>query len=321
MNSLLDQFVLKLQTTTLDPCLPYGGAAYHYTSLQSIDSILLRENGARLWASRHDCLNDVSEGTLSELRFEQACTRLRESGKITEGFFDLINGVRSNRTDLFITFPQNDKVKLVRGEYKTYIISLSEDSDALAMWNYYSKGSRNEGANIGIDIQAMVASLKLDGKIKGKDVKTRGIVKVRAVKVIYDEDEQVGIIERSLLDLSRNYSRGQETSVRSCIGMLLAHLKPVFKLDYFAHEKEVRLIVDIVDKFQDEIAVKYRSNAGFMSPYLELDFDKTAVKSITLGPTLGDVYQKESQRSVVREMMESYGYQAVADSSNIPVRY
>lgn len=314
MKSLLDQFIGKLHATTLNPCQPYYGIAYHYTSLQSINSILLHENVACLWASRHDCLNDVSEGTLPEQRFEQACAQLKESGKINNEFFNLIKDVKPNRTKPFITFPDKNKAKLISDEYKTYIVSLSEDSDALAMWNYYSKGSRYEGVNIGIDIHAMGCSLKPDSK-------TGGIANLRAVKVIYDEYEQISIIERSLLDLSRNYTRGLETSVRNCVGTLLAHLKPVFKLEYFAHEREVRLIVDIVNKCQGDISVKYRSNAGFMIPYIELDFDKRSVKSITLSPSLGDARQKEAQRTVVREMMESYGYQAKVESSNIPVRY
>lgn len=118
--------------------------AYHYTSLQNISSILLHADSTHLWASRHNRLNDASEGTLPKLRFDQACDRLRESGELDDKFFNLIKDVQPNRTELFLTRTE-ERVKPVRDDFRRYIVSLSEDRDALAMWNYYSKGNRYEG--------------------------------------------------------------------------------------------------------------------------------------------------------------------------------
>lgn len=67
--------------------------------------------------------------------------------------------------------------------------------------------------------------------------------------------------------------------------------------------------------------VRYRTNAGLVIPYIELDFDKSSVTRIVFGPSLGDGLQKEAQEEVVREMMERHGYRVAVESSKIPVRY
>lgn len=313
MKSLLDKFILNLKVTTLIPYQPYEGMAYHYTSLHNVSSILLHANSTRLWASRHDCLNDASEGTLPKLRFGQACNRLRESGGIDDKFFNIIKDVQPNRTELFLTRTE-ERVKPVRGDFRRYIVSLSEDPDALAMWNYYSKGNRYEGMNIGIDVGSMRDSLDSALNIDGS-------VEVRTAKVIYNEEEQIGIIEKAILDLKENYEPEYESSVRYCIGTLLSNLKPMLKFDYFEHEKEIRLFVDVLDKSQSKPSVQYRTNTGFIIPYILLNFNKSSVKSIMLGPNLNDIRQKRAQGEIAREMMEEHGYQVTVENSKIPVRY
>ena len=313
MTSLLDDYMSKLKLATLMPFETYEGDVYHYTSLGNASSILLRSDKMRLWASRYDCLNDASEGTLPKNRFLRACELLKESGTIEEEFYELIKDMCPNRTGLIV--PTIDgKVRSLRDEFKTYVISFSEDPDALAMWNYYSKGNRYEGINIGVSSQAILDSIN-------SSLNASGTMEVQMVKVVYDEDEQIEIMKRAIVDLNRNYEPGCEISVRSCIGPLLSKLKPVFKLSYFSHEKEVRLIVNVFKKFEGRLPISYRSNAGFVIPYIELDFAKEAVSRVMLGPSLGDDESKRRQRDVVQEMMESYGYDALIKYSDIPVRY
>ena len=122
--SILNEFLPRLQYKTLMPYDPYEGTAYHYTSLGNVNSILLRDDSVSLWASRYDCLNDASEGTLPKMRFEQACSRLRKSGKIDDKFFELIKDVQPNRTKLFLTRSE-DQIRLVRGDFRRYVVSFS----------------------------------------------------------------------------------------------------------------------------------------------------------------------------------------------------
>lgn len=60
------------------------------------------------------------------MRFEQACSRLRKSGKIDDKFFELIKDVQPNRTKLFLTRSE-DQIRLVRGDFRRYVVSFSED--------------------------------------------------------------------------------------------------------------------------------------------------------------------------------------------------
>lgn len=313
MISRLDDFVPKLKNETLMPYKPYNGTAYHYTSLGNINSILLNNDALCLWASRHDCLNDISEGTLPVSRFERACKILFESGAITKDFYDLIKDVSPNRTDLIIPAIKG-RARPFRGEFDTYVASFSENSDALAMWNYYSKGNRYEGMNIGVSSQTLLDSLE-------KNLNTDHTIKLNMVKVVYDTNEQLKILQTAILDIFQNYRPEYNNSVRYCIGTLLASLKPLFKLDYFSHEKEIRLFVNVFKKFKKDIPVCYRNNAGFVVPYIELNIARSSVSQITLGPNLGSDEQKNHQRAIVHEMLESRGYQALVECSKIPVRY
>lgn len=258
MISKLDEFVPKLKFETLMPYKPYNGTAYHYTSLGNINSILLNDDSLCLWASRHDCLNDISEGTLPATRFEQACKFLFESGAITKDFNDLIKNVSPNRTDLIIPTIKG-KAQPVRGEFDTYVESFSENSDALAMWNYYSKGNRYEGMNIGVSSQALLDSLE-------KNLNTDHTIKLNMVKVVYDTNEQLKILQTAILDIFQNYRPEYNNSVRYCIGTLLASLKPLFKLDYFSHEKEIRLFVNVFKKFKKISPFAIETTQALLSP-------------------------------------------------------
>lgn len=95
----------------------------------------------------------------------------------------------------------------------------------------------------------------------------------------------------------------------------------MLKLECFEHEKEVLLFVDVLGKFQNKPTVKYRTNVGFVIPYIELGFGKSSITRITLGPNMGDERQKEARQKVFQEMMDSYGYRFSVDCSKIPVRY
>lgn len=310
---LLDGLTKKLKNETVMPLRPYDGEVYHYTSLGNVNSILLGEEGLCLWASRIDCLNDASEGTLPEIRFAQACDELKAAGRIDEGFHELIRDVRPNRTGL-VLYTANGKTRPVRDEFNTYVTSFSENPDALAMWNYYSKGSRYEGMNIGVSSHGLLNSLN-------SRQNRSGTLEALMAKVIYDEREQIELIERVLLDLYENYEEGCEMPVRYHIGTLLCNLEPVFKRACFSHEKEVRLFINVYRKFESELRVEYRTCAGYVVPYVSLSFDRAVVSRVTLGPSLGSNDQKAVQKKVAGEMLASHGYRVTVEQSNIPVRY
>ena len=313
MSNLLDKFTLKLNVSALPRVEQYTGTIFHYTAISNINPILLNDKNVILWASRYDCLNDISEGTLPQVRFSEICKELRQSNRISKEFYDLIHEIKPTRTDLILPIIDNS-IRPYRDRYDTYVTSFSEADDTLAMWNYYSKGRRYEGVNIGIHTQVLVDSLELNGNNEGK-------LKVRTLKVIYDDARQREIITTFVEELFSKYEPGDESSVRYHVSTMLSSLKMLFKDKCFEHEKEVRVVVQVFEKFKSEIPVKYRTYAGYIIPYIELPFDKGAVCQLTTGPMVCTEQQKELQQSVIREMMESHDYNVSVKCSEIPVRY
>ena len=66
-KSLLDGFTGNLSMNAIPNNQTYSGTIFHYTALKNINSILFNDdNKVVLWASRFDCLNDISEGKVIE---------------------------------------------------------------------------------------------------------------------------------------------------------------------------------------------------------------------------------------------------------------
>ena len=311
-NSLLDQFTLKLSASVLPGNENYNGEIFHYTSLKNINSILLENEDIVLYASRFDCLNDTTEGKIVGQRYKSVCDKLKTENLISEEMYELFYNVPPSRNETFIIL-KDGKVKPVRCEYGTYITSFSTGHDLLPMWNYYSKGNMYEGFNIGLSAKDVVSSLKS----KFPD----GSVSVSVCPVIYRKELQEEMIRKFLLELNDKYEKGYETSVRAIVSMKQTSWQMIFKNECFAHEKEVRIIVKVADKFKDAFKVNYRTATGYIVPYIKLHIEKSAATSITLGPIQSDADQTEVQTKVLHEMLSAHGFSIVERCSSIPIRY
>lgn len=138
--------------------------------------------------------------------------------------------------------------------------------------------------------------------------------------VIYSRSEQKKLIEKMLIKLRDNYDEEHESSIRCIISNRLSEWRLVFKHDFFQHEEEVRIIVDIA-KREKKIPIHHRINAGYLVPYIELKLEKNDVSYANFGPLQCDEEQKKHQVFVMEEMLKSKGYSALVDYSHIPVRY
>lgn len=128
------------------------------------------------------------------------------------------------------------------------------------------------------------------------------------------------MIKDLLIRLRDYYDKEQETSIRYIISNKLTDWLLVFKSEYFQHEEEVRVVVDVA-KREDRIPVKYRINAGYVVPYIELKLDKDVVSYADFGPLQCDETMKKHQVEVMEEMLERGGYTSIVEYSKIPVRY
>lgn len=311
IDILIDEFIKALSVKCLPLNSNYNREIFHYTSLRNMPSILLdKPDKISLWASQFDCLNDMSEGTVVDECYQSVCARLHKKSILSEELYSLFSTVKPSRNETF-TITENGKSKIYRGEYTTYIASFSKSNDLLPMWNYYSKGDMFEGINLGITVtDSILTSLLADGK---------GSISI--CPVVYSEREQEQIIQDFLLELAKKYSSKYKDIIRSLISMKLTSLKMIFKKECFEHEQEVRIIVNIPNKYSNVLPVKYRTTAGYIVPYIELEIDKQALTSVTLGPFRGTDLQKKKQMEILHKMLVSNGYKVLESSTNIPVRY
>ena len=82
--SQLEKFIGRFSIEDLTAMPEYQGILYHYTSTKNINSILsAKNNKIILWASRYNCLNDITEGNLIKEIYSKACESLKNKNQIS----------------------------------------------------------------------------------------------------------------------------------------------------------------------------------------------------------------------------------------------
>lgn len=291
----------------------YEGNIYHYTSPIGFQSILFGDRLAVcLWASRYDCLNDASEGTVAEEILQEVSMDLLVKKEISKEVYDVFTSVKTSRT-IPLLREAGGELKATRAECNRYICSFSKNSDSLSMWNYYSKGNKYEGFNIGFCSKGLKDDVR--DFFRGTEAKSY------IYPVVYKKDDQKKLIERSLLKLKDFYSEENIPRIRAIIATRLLDWGLVFKKECFQHEEEVRVIVDIA-KRERQISVNYRINSGYVIPYIELKIEKQEVSSVSIGPLQGEGNRVNKQIGIMKEMLNANGYAlAGVKHSTIPIRY
>ena len=315
----LQEFQMKMSwNEDMFMCTDVPVDIFHYTSPSGFESILFNNTKQiELWASRHDCLNDTSEGTVAQTRYKVVCENMLQDGELDSSTYDLLINVQPPRTTLMWHRKGADSI-LTRPEYTRYVCSFSKNPDSLAMWNYYSKGSKYEGFNLGFYAQPMLESIETQLHPFES--------KVRLYPVVYEQSEQEQLIKDFIRKLIEHYEPGDEDILRYMASNQLLQWSLVFKHDFFKHEEEVRLIVDVgIKKFasQDgipQIDVSYRISNGYTIPYIKLQFEKHCLSYATIGPLMCDAVSKETQLAVICERLSANNYTAIEQCSRIPVR-
>ncbi|WP_346896718.1 DUF2971 domain-containing protein [Clostridium sp. UBA7503] len=297
------------------------GKIYHYTSPNGFESILFKdEEKVTLWASRYDCLNDMSEGTIAIKIYKETCEDLLKSKEITKEQYDEIANLEANKKEFTSYKSYNIKTYLTeRVEHQKYICSFSINQDSLAMWNYYTKGNKYEGYNIGFNsLEIKCAMNRFFGTGRSG----------RLYPVIYHKIEQKQLIKKFLLDILKYYPTEDKKTIKYEISKQLLDWSLIFKSEYFEHEHEVRVIISIPkDSLEDvkktsPLDIKYRNNYGYIIPYIELSFEKNCVSDVCIGPIQYNDEQKETQKKILHERLNTNGYVlAELIYSKIPIRY
>lgn len=291
---------------------------YHYTSPQGLKSIL--ENGGNpvLWFSRVDCLNDITEGKEIIKLYKFVCDKLLNSNEITQEFYNIVYDLKPRDKVISISKEVNNKYDILKNfsmeEGEDYICCFSKEKDSLSMWNYYVKGYKYEGYNLGFNFFNLKTVLPQ-------------VKKMQLLKVIYDNIEKENIIAQFLREIYKisNLKDASHKLVFTLeIIQFLTDLKYAFKNKAFEHEKEVRIKVS----FSKSIAsdnVKFRIKNGLLIPYLELEIYKKCLRKIIIGPMI----EKEIAKDTLIYFLEKNNYYIKNNENNgieivtseIPIRY
>jgi hypothetical protein len=273
------------------------GHLYHYTNIEAIFSIFKQE---KLWFSKSDYLNDPSEVIYFHEILNEVCENMEQTGDVAS-FKSLVSNLISKESK----FP-----------FQVYVLSLTENSDSLALWSSYSEFI---GYNIGINISSLINSLIHQN------------IHYMHGKVIYNVNEQKRIIERELKTLFRFFENYKHTDGNLALfNILFKRLfmySIFFKKSPFYQEEEYRIALlfpsnDQTPFSNSSFEVKFRTFNEVLIPYIEVpilvDLEKLPIESITIGPKNTLDIAKEG----LMYFLKTKNYDnIVVKKSNIPLRY
>lgn len=287
---------------------------YHYTSPEGLLGIL-KTGTPSLWFTKYDVLNDASEGKHIIDIYNLVCNKLYSQHAISSAFYETIKDVVPNTIETF-SFPDKKELDLTNiysSETDVYVCCFSKNRDSLPMWNYYTKSNKYEGYNVGFSFFDINNSIK-NALSEDYTISFRN--------VIYDDSKKEEIVSKELLEIYRYLGdQASETHLaKLMIGRLLRDLQFIFKPAYFSHEEEVRAIISLPREQHNPIAFtrKYRTNNGYIIPYIEVNFSSEIAKSITIAPLLND----EAAKETVKLLFQDRNYSITdIENSRIPIRY
>ncbi len=278
--------------------ISYRGTMYHYTSSPIIPRILRAQSDALcLRFTDYRFLNDKSEGEEIKVQFQTVLQKLFALGEISKEFF--AEAIR-----------QKDSV--TSDANKFYVMCFSQEKDALPMWNYYLKDGKYQGYSLGFDFDF-------------QDLFSKKAIFKR--KVIYDDRAKQTLIGNLILEAATDEHIALSVAER-CRLLLNAvdGLALVMKKSCFAHEHEVRLILDtdMAKQQRTEVfscsEVRHVDTNGVFVPYCNVTWnDKTVLKEICYAPTM----PKQTELGL-RSLLDTVGYDSKSiriTPSEIPVRY
>lgn len=290
----------------------YEGFLYHYTSNDAYQKILFSSGNIELWASRYDCLNDASEGSLVLPLYKEVCKKMKSKNLISEELYNFLNQITPEEKEFFM-FQKGKGYYGKECEYDTYVCSFSKNKDSLAMWNYYSKDNKYGGYSIGINNDLSYVLNKYDANIY-------------LFKVIYNKQAQEKLIENFILDFKDLDFKKCDLIIKYHIRTYLSRLSLLFKHNCFQHEDEVRAVIRIPKKTiqgskKQPFITKYRTSNGILIPYIVLEFPKELLCEIMIGP-LRVQEKHDIQLSVHKQqLMENDYLNVTVNFSSIPIRY
>ncbi len=329
MSRVINYFSSDKLNEIIEKIKAKGDYAYHYTSPEGFRGIFRDKGNLTLWFTQYDSLNDKSERKHTFEYISEYCDRKVTEKVFSEEFGNYIKKFKPSDYKHVLTPNQTeDEGNLLNGhsierfECDIYICSFSKHDDILPMWNYYSKSQRYEGYSIGFSTQHFFKAFRGHG--------------LELINVVYDSDKKDALLDELLIPLSKvfddNPTEPEHDNIKGIINIVFDRLQFAFKNSCFSHEQEMRLVLWVPketrrngiknnkDKKSPAIVSerKYRTNNGYLIPYVEYTFPSYAVQSIKIAP----LQEIEIAKKNVIDFLKHYGYGTRdVSSSDIPIRF
>ncbi|MBO3095450.1 DUF2971 domain-containing protein [Cellulomonas dongxiuzhuiae] len=276
---------------------------YHYTTGSALMSILGEQS---IWATDARYLNDAAEFTLGRAELNDALLDAAEIIAARDPRDEL-----DESPTLIAEFVRGQVSDESLREPAPFIACFCTDGDLLSQWRAYGGGAYCVGFDR--DSLEKIRQPERVLYLGGRPDAAPGISdsSPRLVPVRYGQDgvrQMVAEVVAEYLALTAppRYSNWYSSRLPAYVG------RSSVKHEAFSSELEWRLV--IAPDFVDE---RYRpDNRGALLPYVPLRFDRAAVKSIRIGPTM----HPEAHDSV-RRFLAQRGYTDVdVTHSGAPVR-
>ncbi|SOC13456.1 hypothetical protein SAMN05880501_107193 [Ureibacillus xyleni] len=278
---------------------------YHYTSLEGLMGILSSEE---VWMTNSDFLNDMSELTYFKTLTKEAKERFE-----TEILFkykqEEIN--KNNMLTLFIELFDKaiqNRFDKPTENFEVYVMSLSENDDSLTLWGNYAKG---KGYNICFNTQTLIS-----------EVDKIGLGYVVYGNVVYERETQLRTLSHSLvrtfdLIINKDVEIGElKKELLSYFNSLIISYSIFFKHASFAPEEEFRMALTT----SENVDVQFRSNGEVIIPYIKLEFDKSDINGIVIGPKNNSDIAENGVKTYLQKLNYSLN-ETWVKKSEIPLRY
>lgn len=288
---------------------------FHYTNINALNSILEKNT---LWITKADYLNDITEYQYTE-RLIQEILKQQEVEEYIKVLVDKIIDATRKKLE------------------KSYILSLSNNNDSLALWSNYT---RFEGYNFGINLHDF-EKLIYEGTAKiitnnEKAMKCIEFIEdtmylnceVKLDKVIYDVTEQTKLI-LEVIESANSFYIKHSNNIESN-GTIVPYIHHIvstlfsmfifFKNPCFESEEEYRMVFIMDnDEYKEDGIIHHRISNGAFVPFIKLKFDENIpISSIKIGPRNNADISIKGMKS----LMKSRGYNNIdVKKSNIPLRY
>ncbi len=288
---------------------------YHYTSPEAFINILKDDKTAVLRFTQYDSLNDCNERKEFFEYLAGYCDYQVKTRNFSKEFSERVKSIEGSDYSIVTNFP-NDRIdKLMSSTKKcyTYLCCFSKDSNSLAMWNYYTKSQHYEGYCIGFTPDEFRHNTCFGGNY---DIVLK--------EVVYSDSDKNKILDTILLNWANIYDNSNDDKKNAIIEYIDSDLQEfqfIFKNKCFEHEKEVRAILRLPIDFKGNSKIsdrKFRTNNGYIIPYVEYNITTNRIYSIIVPPMLKDDIAERN----LRNFLDSKGYSSVKIfNSNIPVRF